>query len=136
MRYSLLQVICNFHSVCIYVLKLFCLYRVNFMINFILYFHVLFGLYLHLLLKWFILMTYFDCFGLVGTLEFPACAVKTSKRQYFLGNMTWLQVFLFNKYFETQTTSHKNSIKHNLLKFSLKKNLKIALLRTPPPSFI
>ena len=54
-------------------------------------------------------MTYFDCFGLAERLKFHVCADKTSKRQYFLGDMTRLQVSLFNKFFQAQTTSHKNS---------------------------
>ena len=53
-------------------------------------------------------MTYFDFFGLVGRLEFHVCADKTSKRQYLGGVMTRLQVSLFNKFFQAQTTSYKS----------------------------
>ena len=49
-------------------------------------------------------MSYFDCFGLVGKLEFHVCADKTSNRQY-LGDMTWLPVSLFKRFFQAQTTS-------------------------------
>ena len=58
----------------------------------------------------YILMTYFDCFELVGSLEFHVYADKMSNKQYFLGDMTRLQVSLLNKYFPAQTTSHKNSV--------------------------
>ena len=54
-------------------------------------------------------MTYFDCFGLVGRLEFHVCANKTSNRQYSGGDMTRLQVSRFNKFLQAQTTSHKSS---------------------------
>ena len=65
MRSSLLQVICNFYSVYVYLFvyvyiqKVLCLYRVVFMFYFILYSHVLFGLYLYFSLKKFCKMYLF-----------------------------------------------------------------------------
>ena len=54
-------------------------------------------------------MTCFDCFGLVGRLEFHVFADKTSNRQFFLGDMTRRRVSLFNNFVQAQTTSHENS---------------------------
>ena len=47
----------------------------------------------------------FNCFGLVGRLEFHICADKTPNRQYFLGDMTRCQASLFNKFFQAQTNT-------------------------------
>ena len=65
-------------------------------------------------------MTYFDCFWLVGRLKFYVCADKTSNRQYFLGDMTRLQVSLFNKFFQAQATNHKNSETTEYLRWRIK----------------
>ena len=82
------------------------------MFYFILYFDVLLGLYFQFLLKLFILMTCFNCFELVGRLvRIPYLCCQNFKRQYFWGNMTWLHVSLFKKFFQIQTTSHKESKK-------------------------
>ena len=60
------------------------------------YFYVVFFYFVFQCCFWFvfvlyILMTYFDCFELVGRLEFHVYADKMSNMQYFLGDMTRLE---------------------------------------------
>ena len=70
---------------------------------------------------------------MVERLDFHVCADKTSIRQYLFWDMPRLQVFLCNKGPDNQLQKIcDNSVKHNLLGFSLK-NLKIAPLRPPSP---
>ena len=76
-------------------------------------------------------MTYFDCFGLVGNLEFRICAVK---RQYFLGDdMT--SGFPFQ---ELPSGSDKENseatLQNTIYQGFLSKNLKIGSLRPPSSS--
>ena len=77
MKQNLLQVICNFYSVCMYVQKFFFLHRV--FLCFTSFFISMF-----FLVCIYFLMTYFDYFGLAGRLEFHFCANKTSN------NILWL----------------------------------------------
>ena len=79
--------ICNFYSVCIYAHKCFCLHRVIFVfISSCI--SVLFSLFLYFFIKknsvnFIYLLTYFDCFGSVGKLEFRVSVVKISEATFF-----------------------------------------------------
>ena len=79
-------------------------------------------------------MIYFDCFDLVGRLEFNVCADKTSSRQHVFGRYDKASGFPFQYIFSgSDNQSQKfwdNSIKHSLLGSPLKK-LKYSYIKTP-----
>ena len=82
-------------------------------------------------------MTYFDCFRLVGRLEFHVCAVRTSNRQYFWEIWQGVRFPFSINFFRLRQPVTK--ILRQLYKTQFigvpppKKNLKIAPLRSPPP---
>ena len=55
-------------------------------------------------------MTYFDCFDWIKKLEIHVCDVKTSTKQYFLGDTTWFQVSLFKFFFRFRDNSINNGL--------------------------